>query len=78
MPAEEENICIYFAYLSLNQRSPNGVLAARSAIKFFQTLAFPTLESATDSPRVALVVHGIKKKFGKAVKRYAAMTPEVV
>ena len=54
------------------------MLVARSAIKFFQRVAFPTLESATDSPRLALVVQGIKKEFEKTVKRQAVMTPEVV
>ena len=68
MPPSVETVSIYFAFLSLRQRSPNGVLVARSAIKFFTKVAHPNLESPTDNPKVALVVQGVCKKFGKVVK----------
>ena len=46
MPMDEETICIYFSMLAVKSVSPNIVLAARSAIRFFQRLSFPTLEPA--------------------------------
>ena len=64
MPPDEETICIYFSMLAVRSCSPNLILAARSAIRFFQCLSFPTLESATDSPRVQALIVGIKKNLG--------------
>ena len=65
MPLDEETICIYFSMLAVKSLSPHLILATRSAIRLFQRLSFPTLEPATDSPRVQALIIGIKKKFGK-------------
>ena len=58
MPPDEEAICVYFSFLAVKNRSPNTVLVTRSAIRFFQRIAFPDLEPPTDSPRVAALVIG--------------------
>ena len=78
MPRDEEAICVYFSFLAVKKRSPNLVLVTRSAIIFFQRIAFPELEPPTDSPRVVALVVGIKKKFGRTQRRRAAITPEIM
>ena len=72
MPPDEETICIYFSMLAIKSLSPNIILAARSAIRFFQCLSFPTLEPETVSLRVQALIIEIKKKFGKTEKRRSA------
>ena len=78
MPLEEETICIYFSMLAVKSLFPHLIVAARSAIRFFQHLSFPTLEPATDSPRVQALIIGIKKKFGKTEKRRSALTLDLM
>ena len=78
MPPDEESICVYFSFMAVKNRSPNTVLATRLAIRFFQRIAFPDLEPPTDSLRVAALVIGIKKKFGRTQRRRAAITPEIM
>ena len=74
MPPDEETICIYFSMLAVKSLSPHLILAARSAIRFFQHLSFPTLKPFTDSPRVQALIIGIKKKFGKTENCRLALT----
>ena len=78
MPPDKETICIYFSMLAVRSLLPNLILAARSAIRFFQCLSFPTLEPATDSPRVQALIIGIRKKFGRTEKCKSALTPDLM
>ena len=69
MPPDEETICIYFLMLAVKSFSLHIILAARSAIRFFQRLSFPTLEPATESPRVQALIIGIRKKLQNIADR---------
>ena len=62
----------------MKQNSPFGVLATHLAIHFFHQTFFPPLKSPTESSSVKQVVIGIKRKFGKVVKKHKAMTPDTV
>jgi len=78
MCPDEEKICIYFTMLVVRSLLPYLILAARSAIMFFQRLSFPTLEPDTDSPGVKALIISIKKIFGRTEKRRSAFTPDVM
>ena len=41
-------------------------------------VAYPDMESPTDNFRIALIIQGVRKKFGKVVKRRMAMTADII
>ena len=76
MPLSMETISIYFAMLALLHRTPTDVLAARSAVKFLYSLAYPDWESPTNSNRISQILQGICRKFDGIVNRRITLTPD--
>ena len=76
MPPDVDTLSIYFALLALRQRTPTGVLAARSAIKFLFSVANPDSKSPTDSNRIGKIIQGIGKKFGGIINNRITLTPD--
>ena len=76
MPPDIDTLAIYFPLLALRQKTPKGVLAARSTIKFLFSVANLDSESPTDSNRISPIVQGMGKKFGGFVNKRIVLTPD--
>ena len=69
LPANPEDILVYFVKLSEESESAAGVLQARSAIRHYSLLKFPSCPSPTDSPVVKMMVASIERMWRTPVTK---------
>ncbi len=77
LPSDPDVIITYFIKLSEEGRNVSPVLNARSAIRYYNLMQNPTVVPPTERDDVVRCVDGIRRKFGRPVKKREPMTMEI-
>ena len=78
LPSDPEVINTYFCKLAEESNSVNTVNNARSAIRHYNLIYRPDLESPTDRVDVVMVNSSLKREFGKPVNKRPGVSKEIV